>query len=210
MAPETRTVSDHHGRVRRVLGRARPFSRADVHFLRRLRRDYFASVSASSAAARPLHRRAELSRIQLHHDPQPDWLAGRRGALRPDQHGPADRRADRSTSLARRCGTQDRRTSRIHIRRLATQPLPVILDPVAAYDLIAPVFSRIAEKRRAYLESIDRLVISEIPPGSRSMLDVGSGDGARARRIAETRGIGKLILIEPSVAMQRGPATTMR
>ena len=60
---------------------------------------------------------------------------------------------------------------------MATQPVPVMLDPIAAYDRIAPVFARVAEKRRRYLDSIDRLVISAIPPGSRSMLDVGSGDG---------------------------------
>src|ERR1700733_3132613 len=76
------------------------------------------------------------------------------------------------------------------------------LDPVAAYDRIGPLFARIAEKRRPYLDSIDRLVISEIPPGSRSMLDVGSGDGRRARGIAQARDIAELVLVEPSVAMQ--------
>lgn len=80
--------------------------------------------------------------------------------------------------------------------------MPVIQDPVAAYDRIGPVFSRIAEKRRAYLESIDQLVISRILPGSRSMLDVGAGDGSRARRIAQTRQISELVLVEPSVSMQ--------
>ncbi len=78
-----------------------------------------------------------------------------------------------------------------------------MLDPVAAYDRIGPVFARIAEKRRAYLDSIDRLVISGIPTGSRSMLDVGSGDGQRARRIAQARDIADLVLVEPSAAMQR-------
>jgi hypothetical protein len=34
------------------------------------------------------------------------------------------------------------------------------------------------------------------------MLDVGSGDGARARRIARSRGIAELVLLEPSLAMQ--------
>jgi 2-polyprenyl-3-methyl-5-hydroxy-6-metoxy-1,4-benzoquinol methylase len=76
------------------------------------------------------------------------------------------------------------------------------LDPVAAYDRIAPVFARLAEQRRPYLDRIDQLVISEMPPGSRSLLDVGSGDGARARRIAQTRGIAELVLLEPSLAMQ--------
>jgi SAM-dependent methyltransferase len=87
-----------------------------------------------------------------------------------------------------------------------------MLDPVSAYDRIAPVFARIAEKRRLYLDSIDRLVISGIPSGSRSLLDVGSGDGRRARRIAQARNIAELLLLEPSLAMQDGNATgqTMR
>jgi SAM-dependent methyltransferase len=84
-----------------------------------------------------------------------------------------------------------------------------MLDPVAAYDRIAPVFARVAAERRPYLDSIDRLVISAIPPGCRSLLDVGSGDGLRARRIAQARNIAQLVLVEPSVAM-RGPDTTIR
>jgi 2-polyprenyl-3-methyl-5-hydroxy-6-metoxy-1,4-benzoquinol methylase len=79
---------------------------------------------------------------------------------------------------------------------------PLILDPVDAYDRIGPVFASIAEKRRSYLDSVDRLVISGIPSGSRSMLDVGAGDGARARRISQAREIAELVLLEPSVAMQ--------
>jgi 2-polyprenyl-3-methyl-5-hydroxy-6-metoxy-1,4-benzoquinol methylase len=79
---------------------------------------------------------------------------------------------------------------------------PLILDPVDAYDRLGPVFANIAEKRRSYLDSVDRLVISGIPSGSRSMLDVGAGDGARARRIAQARDIAELVLLEPSVAMQ--------
>lgn len=77
-------------------------------------------------------------------------------------------------------------------------------DPVAAYDRVAPVFARLAEQRKPYLDRIDQLVLAEIPQGSHSMLDVGSGDGARARHIAQTRGIEELILLEPSVAMQGG------
>ena len=76
------------------------------------------------------------------------------------------------------------------------------MDPVAAYDRIAPVFARLAEQRRPYLNRIDQLVLSEMPPGSRSLLDVGSGDGARARQIARARGITELVLLEPSLAMQ--------
>ena len=91
------------------------------------------------------------------------------------------------------------------MRRLAPQPpvTTMIVDPVAAYDRIAPVFARLAEQRKPYLDRIDCLVQAEIPQGSHSMLDVGSGDGARARRIARTRGIAELLLVEPSSAMQR-------
>jgi len=84
-----------------------------------------------------------------------------------------------------------------------------MLDPVAAYDRIAPVFAGIAEQRRSYLDRIDQLVISAISDGSRSMLDVGSGDGVRARRIAQAKGISELVLVEPSVAMQ-SPNTEFR
>lgn len=86
------------------------------------------------------------------------------------------------------------------------------LDPVAAYDRIGPVYARIAEKRRAYQDGVDRRVTAEIPSGTRSMLDVGSGDGLRARRIAQVKDIAELVLVEPSVAMQGrdGEFRTMR
>jgi SAM-dependent methyltransferase len=77
-----------------------------------------------------------------------------------------------------------------------------LLDPVAAYDRIAPVFARLADQRKPYLDGIDQLILSAIPPGTCSMLDVGSGDGSRARRIAHSQGISELVLLEPSLAMQ--------
>jgi 2-polyprenyl-3-methyl-5-hydroxy-6-metoxy-1,4-benzoquinol methylase len=64
------------------------------------------------------------------------------------------------------------------------------------------VFARLAEQRKPYLDRIDQLILSGMPPGSRSMLDVGSGDGARARRIAQNRDIAELVLLEPSRAMR--------
>ncbi len=89
------------------------------------------------------------------------------------------------------------------------------VDPVDAYNLVAPVFPKLAEERRAYLDAVDRLVIAAIPSGSRSLLDVGAGDGSRARRIAQSRGISELVLLEPAAAMQRigaghGEFLTMR
>src|SRR5580658_611016 len=77
-----------------------------------------------------------------------------------------------------------------------------LLDPVAAYDRIAPIYAHLAQQRRAYLNAVDRLIVAEIPPGSRSMLDVGAGDGARAVRIAAAAGLRGLTLLEPSAAMR--------
>jgi 2-polyprenyl-3-methyl-5-hydroxy-6-metoxy-1,4-benzoquinol methylase len=80
--------------------------------------------------------------------------------------------------------------------------VPELLDPVSAYDRIAPQFASVAGPRRAYLEQIDRLIISEIPRGSRSLLDVGAGDGARGLRIACAAGLQEVTLLEPSAGMR--------
>jgi 2-polyprenyl-3-methyl-5-hydroxy-6-metoxy-1,4-benzoquinol methylase len=83
---------------------------------------------------------------------------------------------------------------------MSSRALPAanLLDPVAAYDRIAPVYARLAHQRREYLDAVDQLVIAEIPPGSRSLLDVGAGNGARAARIAAAAGLRDLTLLEPS------------
>lgn len=75
-------------------------------------------------------------------------------------------------------------------------------DPVAAYDRIAPIYRDLSEQRRAYLDRVEQRVLSEMPAGSRSLLDVGSGDGSRSRRISQARDINRLVLLEPSSAMQ--------
>ena len=86
-------------------------------------------------------------------------------------------------------------------------PNDALLDPVAAYDRVAPAYSRLAERRKAYLAAVDRIIGEEIPPGSRSMLDVGAGNGSRAQRIALGAGLRDLVLLEPSAAMRnRCPA----
>ena len=78
-----------------------------------------------------------------------------------------------------------------------------LLDPVVAYDRLAPFYTRVAERRLAYLEAIERLVLDRIPSGSSSYLDVGSGDGRRALRIARHAALREVVLVEPSAAMRR-------
>ncbi len=79
-----------------------------------------------------------------------------------------------------------------------------VLDPVAAYDRVAPFFADIARRRRQYLESIDELIGARVPSGSRSMLDVGAGDGKRARQIARRAGLDETVFLEPSAEMIKG------
>ena len=77
------------------------------------------------------------------------------------------------------------------------------LEPVLAYDRIAPEFARLSDLRRAYLDSIERLVIAETSRGAHSLLDVGAGDGSRAFRIAQATGIQDVVLLEPSAEMRK-------
>lgn len=73
---------------------------------------------------------------------------------------------------------------------------------VESYDPVAPAFASVALQHRAYLDRIDELVIAGIPPGARSLLDVGAADGSRALRIAAARNLNDVVLLEPSAAMR--------
>jgi SAM-dependent methyltransferase len=84
---------------------------------------------------------------------------------------------------------------------VSADPADEVLDPVAAYDLLAPIYAEISAGRRRYLRSVEDLIVSRIPAGSRRMLDVGAGDGRRAQRIFELARLAEVILLEPSVAM---------
>jgi SAM-dependent methyltransferase len=74
-------------------------------------------------------------------------------------------------------------------------------DPVAAYDRLAAYYADLSHRRKAYLRGVEREIISRIPKGSRSLLDVGAGDGIRALRIASQVGIERVVLVEPSKEM---------
>jgi 2-polyprenyl-3-methyl-5-hydroxy-6-metoxy-1,4-benzoquinol methylase len=80
----------------------------------------------------------------------------------------------------------------------------VIRDPVAAYDRIAASYRQIAARRAPYLDGIDRLIRHFIPAGSRSLLDIGAGDGRRGLRLAAARDINTVVLLEPSAGMRAG------
>ncbi len=71
----------------------------------------------------------------------------------------------------------------------------------AAYDGLAPHYVEYARRRSAYLQGVDRCLVRWMSAGVASMLDVGSGDGSRAVRLAETIGATRLVLSDPSTAM---------
>ena len=74
-------------------------------------------------------------------------------------------------------------------------------DPVAAYERLALTYAVLRKKRDPYLRAIEREILARIPQDSRSLLDIGAGDGLRAARIAESAGIVRIVLVEPSAAM---------
>jgi len=80
----------------------------------------------------------------------------------------------------------------------------VIRDPVAAYDAIAASYDQIAARHGPYLDGIDRLITQLIPEGSRSLLDIGAGDGRRGLQLAATCDIHTAVLVEPSDGMRAG------
>jgi SAM-dependent methyltransferase len=83
-------------------------------------------------------------------------------------------------------------------------PSGEVLDPVAAYDCVAPLFADLSRRREAYLRKVEELVIARVPANSQSLLDVGAGDGRRAVRIAGSTGIQRIVLLEPSARMREG------
>jgi 2-polyprenyl-3-methyl-5-hydroxy-6-metoxy-1,4-benzoquinol methylase len=74
-------------------------------------------------------------------------------------------------------------------------------DPVAAYTRLAPRYADISSRRQGYLRSVENAVVSRIPAGSNSLLDIGAGDGSRPLRIARKSRIANIVLVEPSLEM---------
>ncbi len=83
----------------------------------------------------------------------------------------------------------------------SSKPILQSLDPVAAYDRLAPYYSQFSNRRAAYLRSVEEQIASRIPAGAKSLLDIGAGDGSRAMRIAAAARIPRVVLLEPSTKM---------
>lgn len=77
-----------------------------------------------------------------------------------------------------------------------------VLEAVAAYDLIAPGYRELSERRRAYLDAVDAEILRRVPRGAGALIDVGAGDGRRGLAISERAGVSRVVLVEPSAGMR--------
>ena len=79
---------------------------------------------------------------------------------------------------------------------------PTSISPIAAYDALAPFYASLLESRKQYLQKVEEIVAAHTRKAG-SLLDIGSGNGVRALRIAAAADVGNLVLVEPSEAMRR-------
>ncbi len=69
------------------------------------------------------------------------------------------------------------------------------------YDQLAPYYRTITSQKATYINSVDQIILDQIKLNMNTMLDVGSGDGIRAKNLADQAGIKRLVLSEPSKKM---------
>jgi len=74
-------------------------------------------------------------------------------------------------------------------------------DPVLAYDRLSQTYRELARRREPYLIAVEREILERVPAASKSLLDIGAGNGSRASRIASQAGISRIVLVEPSEKM---------
>lgn len=77
----------------------------------------------------------------------------------------------------------------------------MIRSTVNPYDLIANSYQEIADVRKNYIHSVDKLIIKYAPQKAISMLDVGSGDGKRAMALAKELKVKNITLCDSSKEM---------
>jgi|SoiMethySBSTD1v2_1073268.scaffolds.fasta_scaffold554159_2 2-polyprenyl-3-methyl-5-hydroxy-6-metoxy-1,4-benzoquinol methylase len=74
--------------------------------------------------------------------------------------------------------------------------------PLTPYDALAAHYRSVSAAKAAYLDAVENIIIQLIAPNAESLLDVGSGDGHRAMRIATSKHINNIVLAEPSHNMR--------
>jgi 2-polyprenyl-3-methyl-5-hydroxy-6-metoxy-1,4-benzoquinol methylase len=75
-------------------------------------------------------------------------------------------------------------------------------QPSTPYDALAANYRSVSAARAAYLDAVEKIIVRLIAPDADSLMDVGSGDGHRAMRIAMSKHISNVVLVEPSHNMR--------
>lgn len=70
-----------------------------------------------------------------------------------------------------------------------------------SYDSFAPYYRQYAQKKLAYLKTIDNIIVQNVPLNAKRLLDVGAGDGERGMVLARKIGVNEIILSDSSLAM---------
>ena len=73
-------------------------------------------------------------------------------------------------------------------------------NTLKAYDTIAPLYAEYSGRYLNYLNAVDQLVIDRLSPNTR-LLDIGSGDGRRLKKISAGLDLTDVVAVEPSSAM---------
>lgn len=74
-------------------------------------------------------------------------------------------------------------------------------DSQELYNLFAPYYRSYSQKKKEYIESIDKIIVNNSPIKSYSILDIGAGDGVRGIKLYETLGSRTLTQIDNSKGM---------
>lgn len=69
------------------------------------------------------------------------------------------------------------------------------------YDIIAPYYRKHSQTKIKYLQAVDHFILKNFPKKSKSLLDIGSGDGIRAMNLAKNMGIKTIHLSDISNKM---------
>lgn len=73
-------------------------------------------------------------------------------------------------------------------------------EQLLAYDLIAHNYEKYSEKREQYLSSVENIICKNLSSDMR-LLDIGSGDGRRLKKIIDRVSLKEAVAIEPSKNM---------
>lgn len=69
------------------------------------------------------------------------------------------------------------------------------------YDSLAPYYQEYSQKKSAYINAINKLILDNIPKDAKSLLDVGAGDGTRGIAIAKKSKVKTVVLSDISYEM---------